>query len=85
MELENLLISLAETKAQELKSYIVSPDADDQQMRLEVTTAFIQLGQLIEFAHIADSGLSPASVERLLELESNKNALCRTFNWLYGI
>ncbi len=40
MKLEHLLGSLAEAK--ELNSYVVSADLDDQQMRLEVNTAFIQ-------------------------------------------
>lgn len=83
MSLENTLISLAENKLNELKSYVASPDQDEEKMRTGVTTAFIELGQLTEFAHIVNSGLSNESINTLIEIESKKNALVRTFSWMY--
>ncbi|WP_299496427.1 hypothetical protein [uncultured Shewanella sp.] len=83
MSLESTLISLAENKLNELKSYVASPDQNEEQMKADVTTTFIELGQLTEFAHISDSGLTASSIDQLIEIESKKNALARTFSWMY--
>lgn len=84
MELEETLIAVAKQKLRELKSYVTSPDMDDEQMRLSMSDAFSRLSQLTEFALIADSGLSEQGRNQLIAIESETSALCRTFNWLYG-
>lgn len=81
--LEETLLSLARQRLLEFRSYIAQPDPDEDQMRLDVTTAFIQVSQLTEIAKIVSSGLSDHAVAELNKIDEKKCKLSRTFGWLY--
>lgn len=81
--LEATLIGISLQRLAELRSYIAAPSGDDSTMRVDVTSTFCRLSQLIELAHVSGSGLSSSATETLLAIETEMTTLCRAFTWLH--
>lgn len=81
-KIELTLIKVANLRIAELRSFIAKPDPDKWQSKIDVSTVYVGLSQLIELAHINDSGLSNETRQELISLEGEMNGLIRTYNWL---